>query len=356
MPEIKSYDWEQLNPLFWSEISSSYMIHNIFQKHKELARDFITKFLEVDKERIDLNRLSVQREKNYPGEGHIDVFIAVEKEFSVLIEVKVHDYRSTRPEQLITYYKAALENLKNEGFKSIYLVFVTQFTRDNFGEPSGYNLPPTIDEFEATQGSLPEYSKNMRHISWDELHSFIKDHYLQLTEEEKLIIDLHTQWLKGKNIEDKKNALQEAKDRSLEEYLGQTAAHLPEKLPFGKKEENSLRIKLKDISRNDAAQLVRVIEQIIESPKISKKQIEKKESTIRAAKKFVTGLAKNQEEWKLLSIYSTIFELVNSRDYLQLDGTGASGFSIVIGIEKQGRLSLCTFWTKRHEVEFKLMR
>lgn len=45
MQAYEQYDWQQLNHLFWSETSSSYMLHNIFERHKEIARVFLKKVL-----------------------------------------------------------------------------------------------------------------------------------------------------------------------------------------------------------------------------------------------------------------------------------------------------------------------
>jgi hypothetical protein len=356
MKTDEKYDWKQLTPLFWSEISSSFMVHNIFERHKEIARDFLHEILGLDEVRINLEKLQVKREKNYPGKGHIDVYLSVEDDFCVLIEVKVHDYASARPDQLVTYYQAALANRKAEQFQDVYLIYITQFTKSNFGEEAGYLPPPSISEFSDTQVHLHDFAAKMRHISWDEFHSFIGDRYSVLSKEEQLIMRLHMGWIEEKNKHDKENRRVINGERGLEYYFNDVGIDLAEKLTFGRKAGNSLIVSLRDLTLQQRNQLLEIIGQYTDSRSISRTKAEKKDYAIQAAKGLVTRLAINEADWNLLSFYSSLFSLIDLKEYLQLEGTGTKGFSIMVTIEGKGKLSLCTIWTNKHRIEFKIKR
>ena len=103
---MEKYNGLKLRPLFYSEISSSFMIYEIFHNHKEIAQEFIKYHFDLA---ID-NDITIIREKNYPQKGSIDIFLIFNSngiKTVILIEVKVHDYLSVKPGQIITYYEAA---------------------------------------------------------------------------------------------------------------------------------------------------------------------------------------------------------------------------------------------------------
>ena len=64
------YDGIKFEPLFHSEISSSYLLQNIFTTHKDIAADFIKEYFD-----LQADVLSVFREKSYSKKGSIDIFM-----------------------------------------------------------------------------------------------------------------------------------------------------------------------------------------------------------------------------------------------------------------------------------------
>lgn len=99
---MNEYNGSGLTPLFYSEISSSYMLYDIFKNHEMIVSDLIEKYFNVVPERIN-----VDRERSYPKKGSIDIFIEFmtgTKKHALLIEVKVHDYLSATDGQISTYY------------------------------------------------------------------------------------------------------------------------------------------------------------------------------------------------------------------------------------------------------------
>ena len=112
---IQKYDGLKFKPLFHSEISSRFLVFEIFNNHNEIAKSFLSQFLNWII--TDVN-ISIVRERNYKGKGSIDLFINFEEDgikTHVLIEVKVHDYLSAAKGQIRTYYEAALEELVEGG-------------------------------------------------------------------------------------------------------------------------------------------------------------------------------------------------------------------------------------------------
>ena len=62
---MEKYNGLKLRPLFYSEISSSFMIYEIFHSHKKIAKEFLKNLfgLTIDKDII------VIKEKKYPQQG-----------------------------------------------------------------------------------------------------------------------------------------------------------------------------------------------------------------------------------------------------------------------------------------------
>ena len=62
---MEKYDGFKLNSLFYSEISSSSMIYEIFHSHKKIVKEFLKNLfgLTIDKDII------VIKEKKYPQQG-----------------------------------------------------------------------------------------------------------------------------------------------------------------------------------------------------------------------------------------------------------------------------------------------
>jgi len=67
---MKDYSGLRLTPLFYSEISSSYMLYDIFENH----RDILSKFVEQTFNVVPEIKF-IQRERQYPQKGSIDIFI-----------------------------------------------------------------------------------------------------------------------------------------------------------------------------------------------------------------------------------------------------------------------------------------
>jgi len=145
-------------------------------------------------------------------------------------------------------------------------------------------------------------------------------------------------------------------ERGLEYYFRDIDIDLIDRLSFGRKAGNSLLVNLKDSTQQQRNQLLETIRQFVESRSISRTRAERKERAFQGAKDLMRNLALNEVDWNLLSFYSSLFDFINSREYLQLEGTGAKGFSIMVAIEGKGRLSLCTIWTNKHAIEFKIKR
>lgn len=62
---MEKYDGFKLNSLFYSEISSSSMIYEIFYSHKKIVKEFLKNLfgLTIDKD------ITVIKEKKYPQQG-----------------------------------------------------------------------------------------------------------------------------------------------------------------------------------------------------------------------------------------------------------------------------------------------
>ena len=93
-----NYSGSELNPLFYSETSSTHLLYDIFNKHKTITAGFIEHYFGEHPEQI-----VVFREKSYPKKGSIDIFIeftAKKRKCALLIEAKVHDYLSVSDNQI----------------------------------------------------------------------------------------------------------------------------------------------------------------------------------------------------------------------------------------------------------------
>lgn len=90
--------------------------------------------------------------------------------------------------------------------------------------------------------------------------------------------------------------------------------------------------------------------------RINRKAVKQTEEfTLREVKDFLANLAEDEGDWVQLSFYASLFNLVNSTDYLYLNGTGTRGFSIIVEVSGKGNVSLCTLWSNK-TIEFSLKR
>ncbi|MBS4022290.1 MAG: hypothetical protein KGZ79_07690 [Dethiobacter sp.] len=350
---LQSYDGLKLKPLFHSEISSSFMIYDIFNGCADIVRDFVEEFLGLKVERL----VCFDREKSYRGKGTIDLYICFDAggvKTDVLIEVKVHDYLSATAGQINTYYRAALGD---EG--EVYFIYLTQFNKGNFHSSSGALTPPTLEEFESASNEFERFRKCLKHISWYDFYNFIGKYEDSLTREQGLILSLQRQWMREKCKKDIDSNVVEVGSRDLTEFF-ETNLDIEQELPFGirinKNQRVSFRIDLARCGERELNKLLEVIGGLAEAGNIDRRvPRETEEHTRKAAAEFLAGLAENESSWALLAFYASLFDFVHKADHLQLNGTGSRGFSIRVNVQGKGIISLCTLWSNK-TVEFSLKR
>lgn len=347
---MKKYSGSGLTPLFYSEISSSYMLYDIFKNQKQII-------LQLIKEQFNLlpDKIIVERERAYPKKGSIDIFIEfmnAGKKHALLIEVKVHDYLSATEGQISRYYNAVVED---SVYDEVYFIYLTQFTVDN--DFKGIATPKTIDEAKKCKELIKE---RFVHISWQQMHIFLNKHFEILTEEQQLIVSLNRQWI----LQQCEAALESNKidvgERGLEDYFFDIKIDIRSRLPFGSEiSENKRQIWRVDTSTLEEMQLDAVLDVIkihSESNAVNKiKQYKTEELTLQGAKDFLMLMAQSIEDWKLLSFYSKLFLLAEKLSYLKFNGTGTRGFSIKLEIQGKGEISLCTIY-KNKTIDFSLKR
>ncbi|MBO1223883.1 MAG: PD-(D/E)XK nuclease family protein [Candidatus Scalindua sediminis] len=352
---MQKYDGLKFKPLFHSEISSSFLVCEIFNNHKEIAKSFLNHFLNLNIRHVNI---SIVRERNYKGKGSIDLFLTFENngiETHVLIEVKVHDYLSATKGQIRTYYEAALGELI-EG--DVYFIYLTQFNNNNRPNSSNIALPPTIQEFEDSQNDLGE--NKLTHVNWKEFHDFIRQFNDTFSIEEKLMISLQEKWITVQSIKDIEDNMIIVGERDILDYFDDISIGLEEALPFGKKQSKNKRlnyvIQLVRCSREELDKVFQVIKNYSESNKINRTLVKITEDlTLCAVKDFLSDLAQDENNWVLLNFYASLFDLINKTNYLMLYGTGTKGFSIKVNVSEKGNISLCTLWRNK-TVEFSLKR
>lgn len=351
---LEKYDGLKLSSLFYSEKSSSFMVYEIFQYHKIIAKKFIKNLfgLTIDKD------ITVIKEKNYPHQGSIDIFLSFNskgKKVNILIEVKVHDYLSVKPGQIITYYEAAKEEL---GSDNVYFIFLTQFNKNNFSSKSEVIEPNSIREFEGSKKKIPD--KKIKHINWEEFHRFIDPYKDSLPKEYVHILELQKTWITEKSEEDIKLNIIDVGIRGLPSFFPDIDINIEKELNFGKiyikDKRKILSIDLEQCKTEHLSKIFNVIKTFTGSNYIDKKikQITR-DDTLLAAKEFLKSLSENEENWNLLSFYSSLFNFINNTDYLLLYGSGTRGFSIKVNIKRKGTISMCTLWTNK-KIDFSIKR
>lgn len=347
---MKEYNGSGLTPLFYSEISSSYMLYDIFKSHKQIAIELIKELFHLQPEEI-----IVDRECPYHKKGSIDIFIDFShngQRNALLIEVKVHDYLSATDGQISTYYKAVDED---GAYAKVYFLYLTQFTQEN--DFQGIATPKTIDE--AIKGK--ELIKDQfLHITWNQMHTFLAKHNGIMTDEQKLIVSLNRRWISQQCATDLENNKMDVGERGLEDYFPDLKIDIKEYLPFGTEVyENKRRIWRLDIASLEQEQcdaVFNVIKAHSESNAVNKlKQYKTEELTLQAAKDYLTQMAQSIGDWKLISFYANLFLLADKTSFLKLNGTGARGFSIKLEIQGKGEISLCTIYRNK-TIDFSLKR
>ncbi len=359
---LTSKDWPmeddglKLRPLFYSEISSSFLLFSLFENHPQIAKEFVCKFLDID---IREKELSVTREHMYRGKGAIDLLFVCKggkRPTHVLVEVKVHDYLSATPGQIRTYYEAALEETVNA---DVYFIYLTQFSKNNFDGNSSVLTPPTIQEFnDALQMKVDD--DRIKHINWQEFHNFINSFRDKLGDEQITMLDLQKRWITAECENDKNKNRIDVGERSIADYFPDLNVDIKSELPFGetrsKNKRRVLSIDLASCSAEQYGKVLSVIDRFLQSGSIDKTVTRKTEEyTLAAAKEHLGSLAQDETSWRMLSFYSSLFDMINTTDYVFFNGTGSRGFSIKVAIKGKGEISLCTLWSNK-TIEFSLMR
>ena len=344
-----SYDGNGLTPIFHSEISSSHLFFDIFDKHKDIAAAFLKEYYG-----LDATNLLVFREKSYQKKGSIDLFITFNTEnrkCALLIEAKVHDYSSVTDYQISTYYNAVQED---QSYDDIYFIYLTQFNKKTeFGDAV---QPRSL--VEAARGR-ELIGNHFIHLTWIDVHAFLEKYWSKLTKEQQLMVDLHRSWIVEKGRTDLAANVVDVGERSLEDYLGDVSPALTELHALGEEVKESGRLKLRiDLTRlNDAERDVvyNSIHSLANSTSVNrKKEYQTDESTLMAVAEFLSELATNYE-WDLLRFYTGLFHLAHETRYLRLYGTGSRGFSVKLDVRDKGEISLCTLWRSK-QVELSLRR
>ena len=345
---MKEYKGNGLTPLFFSEITSSYMLYDIFKNHEQIISDLIKGQFNIAPEKI-----IVERERAYPKRGSIDVFIEfinAGKKHALLIEVKVHDYLSATDGQISAYFNAVVED---SVYDEVYFIYLTQFTdKNSFTDTSA---PKTIDEAKKGRALLKE---RFVHISWEQMHEFLSQYYERLTEEQQLIVSLNRQWMLQQCKSDLEANKIDVGIRGIEEYFSDINIDF-DNLSGTEVSENKRkiwRIDTSTLSRQQLDDVLDVIKKFSESIAINKiKQYKTEELTLQAAKDFLTQMSQSIEDWELLSFYSKLFILAEKTSYLKFNGTGTRGFSIKLEIHGKGEISLCTIYRNK-TIDFSLKR
>ena len=344
------YNGLRLTPLFYSEISSSYMLYDIFENH----RDVLSKFVEQTFNVVPVVKF-IQRERPYPQRGSIDIFIEFihrGKEKALLIEVKVHDYLSATYGQIGTYYNAVME----QGvYDEVYFIYLTQFTAEN--DFTGIAAPKTLDEANRGKQLIKD---RFAHLCWGQIHSFLDSVRDKLTEEQRLIVSLNKQWMQEQCKADLESNKIEVGDRGIEDYFVGANIDIRQRLSFGKEvSENKRQIWRIYASSLDEQQLdsvFGVIKVLSTSSTVNKtKKYLTDEQTLVGAKEFLTEMAHSAGEWNVLSFYAKLFMFVETTCYLKFNGTGTRGFSIKVEIQGKGEISLCTIYRNK-TIDFSLKR
>jgi hypothetical protein len=344
-----SYSGSELNPLFHSEISSTHLFYDIFNRHKGITASLIVDYFGEHPEQI-----VVFREKSYPKKGSIDIFIefvAKGRKCALLIEAKVHDYLSVTDNQISTYYQAVLEDLY---YDEVYFIYLTQFNEqinfDNIAQPRSL--------MEGANGR-DQIGDRFRHLTWGDLHSFMSGHNAGLNREQKMMLEMHLSWIEDKNRVDLENNKVESGERSLEDYFRNSSEAIDKLIDLGEQFNHDKRLKLRlDLDKLDNSQLDTILDAIkllSQSESVnSKKVYATSEQTLEAVANFLSELSLSYK-WGLLRFFSGLFNYANEKRCLRIHGTGSRGFSIRVDVIDMGEISLCTLYGSK-SIHFSLKR
>jgi hypothetical protein len=298
--------------------------------------------------------IKVYREKNYQGFGSIDLlilFYSEKVEYNVLIEVKVHDYLSATPGQIDRYFQAAEDEKPNA---RIFIVYLTQYSEDNFPRGKAIPTPNTIDEYQRSKSP----KDRVKHINWEQLHTLLDKHRSEFSVTENHMLELHKSWIIAQNKADLQEDI--VGERSLSDYLKDGNIDPTKRFTFGNVSRCGKRmvwsVNLTSISESDLAALSQYLVELTDSSSIDRSySYPTEEETLSSTKELLQSLTANSDGWKLAGFYSTVFSRAANTNYLLLNGGGFRGFSIKAKVEN-GEISIATFWTKKHELQIGLFR
>jgi hypothetical protein len=352
---MSNTDGLNYTPLFHSEISSSYLIHDIFKRHDEIAREFLRNFLGIE---IRDETISIEREHNYKGKGSIDLFIRFnngDRETHILVEVKVHDYKSATPGQIQRYYNAAKEAFPEA---DVYFIYLTQFNEVDTPIANDISTPPTIKEFNKSKNLLDE--NKLAHICWESFHDFLNQFAATFSKEETMMVSLQKSWISAQSEQDLLDNTKVLGTRAISYYFDDIDTNILEELNLGATRAHANRlnyvIDLKTRSMAELDDIVQIIKTYSSSHNVNKTiGYMTTQKTLEAVKTLLNSLVQHENNWRLLYFYTSLFELGNKTTYLSLNGTGRRGFSIKVTIIGEGEISLCTL-PINETVEFGLLR
>ena len=353
-----SYNGKGLTPIFHSELSSSYLLFDIFYKHNAIAADFIKEYydLDVDKKGEDYV-LQVKREKSIWVNGKkiatIDLFITFttnDNRCALPIEIKIHDYTSVAEGQINRYHRAVKED---QPYHKTYFIYLTQFNKkiDDFMNPR------TLDE--AVRGKKL-IGPPFRHLTWENVHEFLEKHLVKLSREQKVMVDLHRSWIVYNGEADLATNASQTGERSLEYYLGDVSEARTVLEPLGKKVQKKkylkLIIDLNDLDDVERDAVLKGIRLLVNSESVDKdKQFPPVEHTMQSMAVFLSEMEANNER-DLLGFYTVLFDFASETSFLKLYSTGNTGFSIKLKVIDKDEISLCTLWKKNKLVTFSWIR
>lgn len=340
-----TYDGKELTPIFHSEISSSHLLFDIFDKRKAATVAFIKEYYDLDVENV-----LVFREKSYPGKGSIDLFItfdANDLRCALLIEAKVHDYSSVKDHQISTYFDAVSED---QNYDELYFIYLTQFNE----KPDDSAQPRSL--VEASRGK-ELIGDRFLHLTWEDVHTFLEKHRAKLSKEQLLMVDLHRSWIVEKGRTDLAMNVVATGERSLEYYLGDVSEALAVLEPLGEEvlKNKALKLQINLIRLNEVQRdaVLKAIQDLANLESVSrKKEFKTHEQTLEAAINFLSEMAANNE-WSLLRFYAGLFHFAHETSYLKLNGI--ADFSIKLEVSHKREISLCRL-RRNKRIEFSLRR
>jgi len=350
---MKFENYLEFKPLFYSEISSTYMLYQVLNDYNEVSLNLLVSIIGKD---IG-GPVKVHREYRLSDAGNIDLLLEAKigsRDSIVLIEGKVHDYLSATAHQITRYYEASEELFPD---KDIYFFYLTQFNKQSISNIPGLGQPPTVTEFEKTVSTVKHFERYF-HITWDEVHTILEKYTPHYTNELSHIISLQRKWMKAKTEEDLKEKSVEPGTRNIQSFLSDITISLPDELNFGVRKSvgkrEVLEVDLNTCSQKDLIKIYKVFNVLLESRELLPFTDSSTSDTTSIARDELLQQLIESTDLKLASIYAGLFSMAEESSVLKLNGSGIKAFSI-LGRSKV-EFSICTLYTQKHTLEFGLLR